>query len=113
MKKSTDVWQGTLSIMVLKTLAMLGPQHGYGLARRIEGTSNDLLSINQGTLYPVLLKLENEGSIASEWGTSENNRKAKFYRITASGRRALKRQERDWAQTNQIIARFSELGETS
>lgn len=113
MKKSSDVWQGTLSIMVLKTLAMLGPQHGYGLARRIEGTSDDLLSINQGTLYPVLLKLENEGSIDSEWGMSENNRKAKFYRITPAGRRALKRQERDWARTNQIIARFSELGETS
>jgi len=112
-KKSSDVWQGTLSIMVLKTLHMLGPQHGYGLARRIESTSGDLLSINQGTLYPILLKLEQEGSIASQWGASENNRRAKFYRITARGRRALELEERDWERTNEIMARFSRLGEES
>jgi transcriptional regulator len=110
-KKSTDVWQGTLSIMVLKTLHLMGSQHGYGLARRIEATSGDLLSINQGTLYPILLKLEQEGSIASAWGTSENNRKAKFYRITARGRRALEREEKNWQRTNDIVARFSRLGE--
>jgi PadR family transcriptional regulator, regulatory protein PadR len=110
-KKPSDVWQGTLSIMVLKTLHLLGPQHGYGLARRIETTSGDLLSINQGTLYPILLKLEQEGSIASVWGPSENNRRAKFYKITARGRRELQREEREWAQTNEIIARFSRLGE--
>lgn len=110
-RKPSDVWQGTLSIMVLKTLQLLGPQHGYGLARRIETTSGDLLSINQGTLYPILLKLEQEGSITSAWGPSENNRRAKFYKITASGRRELQREEREWAQTNEIIARFSHLGE--
>jgi PadR family transcriptional regulator PadR len=109
-KKSTDVWQGTLSIMVLKTLDLLGPQHGYGLARRIETTSGDLLSINQGTLYPILLKLEQEGSVSSAWGASENNRRAKFYRITARGRRALEREERNWERTNEIMARFGSLG---
>lgn len=113
MKKPSDVWQGTLSIMVLKTLVMLGSQHGYGIARRIEATSGDLLSINQGTLYPVLLKLEQEGSIVSEWGVSENNRKAKFYRITARGRKDLKREEQDWERTRHILARFSELGKES
>jgi len=110
-KKSSEVWRGTLSIMVLKTLDMLGPQHGYGLARRIETTSGDLLSINQGTLYPVLLKLEQEGTIASAWGASENNRRAKYYRITARGRKELKREEQEWARTNEIIARFSGLRE--
>src|ERR1041385_9195725 len=88
-KDTSDVWQGTLSLMVLKTLNILGPQHGYGIARRIEQTSENLLSINHGTLYPVLLKLEQEGSIASEWGLSENNRKAKFYQITESGKKTL------------------------
>ncbi len=96
--------------MVLKTLHFLGTQHGYGLARRIERTSGDLLSINQGTLYPVLLKLEQEGSIASEWGFSENKRKAKFYRITASGRKELKREERRWEQMHEILRSFSQLG---
>ena len=85
MKEKTDVWQGTLALMVLKTLNALGPQHGYGIAKRIEQTSGNLLAINQGTLYPVLLKLEQEGSIASEWGVSDNNRKARFYRITKAG----------------------------
>src|ERR1700730_16495144 len=87
MKAKTDVRQGTLALMVLKTLDVLGPLHGYGIARRIEQISGDLLTLNQGTLYPVLLKLEQEGSVASEWGASENNRKARFYRLTREGRR--------------------------
>ena len=111
MAKTADVWQGTLSLMVLKTLNVLGPQHGYGIARRIETTSGDLLSINHGTLYPILLKLEQEGSIRSEWGSSENNRRAKFYEITTSGKRALGKEEHRWAQINEIIARFSDLQE--
>ena len=107
MKDKADVWQGTLSLMVLKTLNMLGPQHGYGIARRIEQTSENLLSINHGTLYPVLLKLEQEGSIVSEWGLSQNNRKAKFYRITRSGKKELASEEREWQRANDIMARFS------
>ena len=91
MRGKTDVWQGTLALMVLKTLETMGPLHGYGIARRIEQTSGDLLSLNYGTLYPALLKLEQEGAIASEWGVSENNRKAKFYRLTRAGRRQLER----------------------
>ncbi len=110
MKPKTDVWQGTLSLMVLKTLNAIGPQHGYGIARRIEQTSGDLLSINHGTLYPVLLKLEQEGSIESEWGVSDNNRKAKFYNITRSGKKDLAAEEREWQQANDILARFSEIG---
>ena len=93
--------------MVLKTLEVLGPQHGYGIARRIEQTSLNLLSINQGTLYPVLLKLEQERSIASEWGVSENNRRAKFYRITGRGKKELAAEERQWRQAHDILARFS------
>ncbi len=92
--------------MVLKTLDVLGPLHGYGIARRIEQISGDLLSVNQGTLYPVLLKLEQEGSIASEWGASENNRKARFYRLTRDGRKQLQAEARGWEQTTAIIARF-------
>ena len=92
--------------MVLKTLDVLGAQHGYGIARRIEQTSGDLLSLNYGTLYPALLKLEQEGSIAAEWGMSENNRRAKFYRLTAAGRRQLKREAQSWEQTTAIVARF-------
>ncbi len=113
MHEKSEVWQGTLALMVLKTLDALGPQHGYGMARRIEQTSRNLLSINQGTLYPVLLKLEQEGSIASEWGVSDNNRKAKFYRITGLGRKHLESEARQWQQTAGIIARFFALnGET-
>ena len=104
--KDTDVRQGTLALMVLKTLDVLGPVHGYGLARRIEQISGDLLTVNQGTLYPVLLKLEQEGSIASEWGASENNRKARFYRLTRQGRKQLQVQVRSWEQTTTIIERF-------
>ena len=109
MNEKTDVWQGTLALMVLKTLNALGPQHGYGIAKRIEQTSGNLLAINQGTLYPVLLKLEQEGSIASEWGVSENNRKARFYRITKAGKKELTAEEREWQKANDIMARFSAL----
>ena len=104
--KETDVRQGTLALMVLKTLDVLGPLHGYGIARRIEQISGDLLTVNQGTLYPVLLKLEQEGCIASEWGSSENNRKARFYRLTRDGRRQLQDETRSWQQTSAIIGRF-------
>jgi transcriptional regulator len=106
MGDKADVWQGTLALMVLKTIETMGPLHGYGIARRIEQTSGGLLSLNYGTIYPALLKLEQEGSISSEWGLSENNRKAKFYRLTRSGRRQLKQEERDWEQTTAILARF-------
>jgi PadR family transcriptional regulator, regulatory protein PadR len=106
MREKTDVQQGTLALMVLKTLDVLGLLHGYGIARRIEQISGDLLTLNQGTLYPVLLKLEQEGSIASEWGASENNRKARFYRLTPSGRKQLRAETRDWEQTTAIIGRF-------
>jgi len=105
-KQKTDVQQGTLALMVLKTLEVLGPLHGYGIARRIEQISGDLLAVNQGTLYPVLLKLEQEGSIASDWGASENNRRARFYRLTRGGRRQLVDETREWNQTAAIIGRF-------
>jgi len=108
MKQKTDVLQGTLALMVLKTLDVLGPLHGYGLARRIEQISGDLLAVNQGTLYPVLLKLEQEGAIASEWGASENNRRARFYRLTREGRKQLQVETQDWEQTAAIIGRFFE-----
>jgi transcriptional regulator len=106
MKEKADVWQGTLALMVLKTLETMGPQHGYGIARRIEQTSDDLLSVNYGTLYPALLKLEQEGYIASSWGMSDNNRKAKFYALTRAGRTRLARAAREWERTTDIIARF-------
>ena len=104
--KETDVQQGTLALMVLKTLDVLGALHGYGVAKRIEQISGDLLTVNQGTLYPVLLKLEQEGSIASEWGSSENNRKARFYRLTRAGRKQLRAETGNWERTAAIIARF-------
>jgi PadR family transcriptional regulator PadR len=109
MSTKAEVWQGTLALMVLKTLNAMGPQHGYGIARRIEQTSDNLLSINHGTLYPVLLKLEQEGSIASEWGVSENNRRAKFYRITRAGKKQLASEVTQWAQATEILARFLAL----
>ena len=109
MKEKPDVLQGTLALMVLKTLDVLGPQHGWGIARRIEQISGDLLAVNQGTLYPLLLRLENEGSIASDWGVSENNRRARFYRLTTTGRKQLQTETRDWNQTAAIIARFFEV----
>ncbi len=108
-KQKTDVLQGTLALMVLKTLDVLGSLHGYGIARRIEQISGDLLAVNQGTLYPVLLKLEQEGSIASEWGTSENNRRARFYRLTRDGRKQLQVETQDWEQTAAIIGRFFDV----
>src|SRR5437764_10673890 len=109
MKVKTEVPQGTLALMVLKTLDVLGPLHGYGVAKRIEQISGDLLSVNQGTLYPVLLKLEQEGSIASEWGTSENNRRARFYRLTRIGKKSLQAETKDWRQTVGIIERFFQV----
>jgi PadR family transcriptional regulator, regulatory protein PadR len=104
-----DLLQGTLDLMVLRTLDTLGPLHGYGIARRIEQTSDHLLSINHGTLYPVLLKLEQEGAIKSEWGVSENNRRAKFYRITKSGQKQLASEVNQWAQATEIVGRFLAL----
>jgi PadR family transcriptional regulator PadR len=109
MKRKTDVPQGTLALMILKTLDVLGPLHGYGIARRIEQISRDVLAVNQGTLYPVLLKLEQEGSIVSEYGASENNRRARLYRLTRDGRKQLQAELRDWEQTAGIIGRFFEL----
>ena len=109
MSTKAEVWQGTLALMVLKTLNAMGPQHGYGIARRIEQTSDNLLSINHGTLYPVLLKLEQEGAIVSEWGVSENNRRAKFYRITRVGRKQVASEVSQWAQATAIVARFIAL----
>src|ERR1700691_5895135 len=104
MPDKTDVWQGTLALMILKTLETMGAMHGYGIARRIEQTSGDLLSVNYGTLYPALLKLEQEGCIASEWGVSENNRKAKFYKLRPAGSRELQKQSREWDQATEILA---------
>lgn len=101
-----EVWQGTLALMVLKSLETLGPLHGYGIARRIEQTSGDLLAINYGTLYPALVKLEQEGYITSEWALSENNRKAKYYKLTRAGRRQLEKETHEWEQAASIIERF-------
>jgi PadR family transcriptional regulator PadR len=106
MSQKTEVWQGTLALMVLKTLSVMGPQHGYGIARRIEQTSEELLSINEGTLYPVLLKLQQEGAIDAQWGVSENNRRAKFYRLTKAGQKQLAAELRSWEQATEIVARF-------
>ena len=106
MTDKADVWQGTLALMALKTLETLGPLHGYGIARRIEQTSAHHLSLNYGTLYPALLKLEQEGYIAAEWGVSENNRKAKYYSLTRAGRKQVGAQTREWAEANAILARF-------
>src|SRR6185312_4831308 len=108
MNDKADIWQGTLALMILKTIETLGPLHGYGIARRIEQISGDRLSLNYGTLYPSLLKLEQEGWIVSEWGVSENNRKAKYYKLTRSGRKQLAREENEWNQTTAIVARFFE-----
>ena len=113
MAEKADVQQGTLALMILKTLEALGPLHGYGVARRIEQTSGGLLSINYGTLYPALLKLEQEGFVSSEWGTSDNNRRAKFYRLTRAGRKQLAREARAWERTAAILARFFAPAEES
>ncbi len=104
--RKTEVWQGTLALMVLKTLERTGPLHGYGIARAIEQTSADLLSVNYGTLYPALLKLEQEGCITSEWGISEANRKAKYYRLTRVGRKQIEKETQEWEQMTAILARF-------
>jgi len=109
----TDIWQGTLALMVLKTLEAMGAQHGYGLARRIEQISGDAFSINYGTLYPALLKLEQEGYVSSEWGVSDNNRKAKYYKLTRAGRKQLAEETREWERTTAILARFFEPLEES
>jgi PadR family transcriptional regulator len=106
MRAKKDVWQGTLALMILKTLEAMGPQHGYGIARRIEQTSGNVLMLNYGTLYPALLKLEQGGYIASEWGVSDNNRRAKYYRLTRAGRRQVERAARDWEETTEILAKF-------
>lgn len=106
MGEGKDVRQGTLALMVLKTLESMGALHGYGIARRIEQTSGDLLSVNYGTLYPALLKLEQEGYITSEWGVSENNRRARYYRLTRAGKKQVERETREWNQTAAIVARF-------
>jgi len=105
-RKPSDVWQGTLALMILKSLDTMGAMHGYGIARRIEQVSGDTLSVNYGTIYPALLKLEQEGAIAAEWGASENNRRAKFYTLTRAGRRLLAKEERSWEDTTAILARF-------
>ena len=107
----TDVWQGTLALMILKTLQTMGPQHGYGIARRIEQVSEDQLAVNYGTIYPALLKLEQEGYVSSAWGLSDNNRKAKFYSLTRAGRKQVERATREWDQTTAILAKFLRLGE--
>ena len=113
MGAKADVWQGTLALMVLKTLEAMGPQHGYGIARRIEQTSGDLLSINYGTLYPALLKLEQEGYVSSEWGVSDNNRKAKYYKLTRAGHRQLAKEAREWERATAILAKFFDPAEES
>ena len=107
----SDVFHGTLALMILKPLDGLGPQHGYGIARRIEQTSGNKLALNQGTLYPALLKLEQMGWISSKWGASENNRRARYYSISRAGRKQLKAETANWSRTSDIIARFLEPSE--
>jgi PadR family transcriptional regulator PadR len=102
----TDIWQGTLALMILKTLDTLGPLHGYGVARRIEQTSGQRLAVNYGTIYPALVKLEQQGDIASAWGVSDAGRKAKYYRLTRAGRRRVEKAEREWELTTDILAQF-------
>src|SRR4249920_2528978 len=106
MADKTDVWQGTLALMILKTLEVMGTMHGYGIARRIEQTSGDRFILNYGTLYPAMLKLEQEGSLRSSWGVSENNRKAKYYELTRAGRKRVVEEAREWEDTIAILARF-------
>jgi PadR family transcriptional regulator PadR len=106
MAEKLDVQQGTLALMILRTVEALGPLHGYGIARRIEETSRNRLALNYGTLYPALLKLEQEGCVKAEWRQSENNRRAKFYSLTAAGRKQLARETREWHQTADLIAAF-------
>lgn len=110
MGDKTDVWKGTLALMILKTLETMGPQHGYGIGRRIEQTSGHELLVNYGTLYPALLQLEQDGAIVAEWGTSEKNRRAKFYRLTRAGKRQLGRGTAEWEKTSAILALFLARG---
>lgn len=112
MPEKIDVWQGTLSLMVLKTLQATGPLHGYGIARQIERTSRDNLTLNYGTLYPALLKLEQQGFVRSEWGVSENNRRAKYYSLTPAGERQLEKERKEWQRTQRIVGWFLELEPT-
>jgi len=111
MDDKPDVWQGTLALMILKTLETMGTQHGYGIARRIEQISGDALSIQYGTIYPALLKLEQEGYISSEWGASDNNRRAKFYSITRAGRKQVDAEAQQWRRAASIVERFLSPGE--
>lgn len=113
MSKQADIWQGTLALMVLKTLETLGPLHGYGIARRIEQTSEHLLAVNYGTLYPALLKLEQEGYVSSYWDASDNNRRAKYYKLTRAGKKRVEKATREWEQATEILARFLSPGEAS
>src|SRR6202050_5129066 len=113
MEPKTEIFQGTLTLMILKTLAVMGPTHGYGVARRIEEISGDAFALNYGTVYPALLKLEQEGFVASEWGVSDNNRKAKYYKLTRAGKKQLEKEARDWEQATAILARFLSPGEES
>lgn len=106
MEKKQDVWQGTLALMILRTLETQGVMHGYGIARRIEQVSGNRLMLNYGTLYPALVKLEQEGSIRSEWGASENNRRARFYTLTRAGRAQLRKEAREWERATDLVARF-------
>lgn len=113
MEQKSDVWQGTLALMILTTLQTMGPLHGYGIARRIEQISGDQLSVNYGTLYPALLKLEQEGYVEAEWGVSANNRRAKYYRLTRAGRKQVEKEARQWEQATAILARFLSPGKES
>lgn len=110
-KDKSDILQGTLDLMVLKILAAMGPLHGYGIARRIEQISEDVLQINQGTIYASLVRLLQNGWISSAWGASENNRKAKFYSITKAGRRQLRQEEDNWSRVSGVIGRLLQLAE--
>jgi transcriptional regulator len=112
-RKPSDVWQGTLALMILKSLDSMGAMHGYGIARRIEQVSGDTLSINYGTIYPALLKLEQEGAVRGDWGVSEQNRRARFYALTKAGRKRLDEAAREWDRTTDIVARFFKPGEAS
>ena len=112
-RKPSDVWQGTLALMILKSLETMGAMHGYGIARRIEQVSGDTLSVNYGTIYPALLKLEQEGAIRGEWGLSEQNRKARLYSLTRAGRTQLAAAAREWDRTTDIVARFLRPGDVS
>jgi transcriptional regulator len=113
MANKQEVLPGTLNLLVLKTLAALGPLHGYGIARRIEQVSGDLLEVNQGTIYPALLKLEQMGWIRAKWSVSENNRRAKFYSLTAAGKKQLRAEEEEWHRTSAIVSRFLAPSESS